>query len=180
MLDKFSGVGGPSMGLFKSIFKSVLLHVLLLLSLVLMVGAPGAAAQDKPGSARAHAKKSVSGERQSRAADPGETAEGLSADKSGKPEDESDLIRKRAEWFYKQRSSANGHIPAGARLKAFQHLQRMMAAEGKLVLRPDGTYAAAAQAGAAVGGAWSSIGPKPTTGGFFSPVSGRKIRQWWA
>ena len=161
------------MGLFKSIFKSVLLHVLLLLSLVLVVGAPGAGAQDKPGSGRARAKKSVSGERQSRAADPGETAEGLSADKSAKPEDESDLIRKRAEWFYKQRSSANGHIPAGARLKAFQHLQRMMAAEGKLVLRPDGTYAAAAQAGAAVGGAWSSIGPKPTTGGFFSPVSGR-------
>src|SRR5438067_13103052 len=75
MLDKFSGVGGSSMGLLKSIFKPVLLHVLLLLSLVLMVGAPGAAAQDKPAPGRAHAKKSVSVERQSRAGEAGETAE---------------------------------------------------------------------------------------------------------
>ena len=74
----------------------------------------------------------------------------------GERDDDSDLIRKRAEWFYRQRSSANGHIPAGARLKAFQHIQRMMLAAGNLV-----------------GGTWSPLGPAPTTGGFFSPVSGR-------
>ena len=71
---------------------------------------------------------------------------------SGKHEDNADLIRKREEWFYKQRSSVKGHIPAGARLKALQHMQ---------------------QVGTAVGGAWSSLGPTPTSGGFFSPVSGR-------
>src|SRR6267143_3009224 len=78
------------------------------------------------------------------------------------------------EWFYKQRSSVSGHIPAGARFKAFQHMQRMMEAEGKLLRQPDGSYAATTpQAGAVAGGAWSSLGPTPTTGGFFSPVSGR-------
>src|SRR6266567_2620895 len=88
--------------------------------------------------------------------------------------DSPEQIRKREEWFYKQRSSVNGHIPSGARFKAFQHMQRMMAAEGKLVRQPDGNYAAATpQAGPAVGGSWSSLGPTPTTGGFYTPVSGR-------
>jgi hypothetical protein len=92
--------------------------------------------------------------------------------------DSSELIRERAEWFYKQRSSVNGRIPAGARLKAFHHTQRMMVAEGKLVLRPDGSYAEVAPESSvtplgAVTSTWSSIGPTPTTGGFFSPVTGR-------
>ena len=154
--------------------KSVSPVVLFLSSFVLIAGAPRVAAQDAPASAKSSATKSSSAKRHSSTVDPGETAEGLSPDQSTRPEDESELLRKRAEWFYKQRSSANGHIPAGARLKAFQHMQRMMTAEGKLVLHPDGTYASATpQAGAAVGGVWSSLGPAPTTGGFFSPVSGR-------
>src|SRR6266404_426484 len=92
--------------------------------------------------------------------------------------DGADQIRKRNEWFYKQRSSANGRIPAGARFKAFQHMQSMMVAEGKLALRPDGSYAEMATQSwltplGAVTSAWASIGPTPTTGGFFSPVTGR-------
>jgi photosystem II stability/assembly factor-like uncharacterized protein len=92
--------------------------------------------------------------------------------------DSAEQIRKRDEWFYKQRSSVNGRIPAGARFKAFQHMQRMMIAEGKLVLRPDGSYAEVAPQSrfspfGAVTSAWASIGPTPTTGGFFSPVTGR-------
>src|SRR5437588_1108165 len=90
------------------------------------------------------------------------------------PRDDSELIPKRDEWFYKQRSSANGHIPPGARLKAYQHMQRMMEAEGKLARQPDGRYVTVPpQAGPAVGGVWTSLGPAPTFGGFFSPVSGR-------
>ena len=93
-------------------------------------------------------------------------------DKTEKDTPES--IRKREEWFYKQRASVSGHIPGGARLRALQHMQRMMAAEGKLVLRPDGTYAAATpQSGLTSFPGWSSIGPTPTTGGTFSPVTGR-------
>jgi hypothetical protein len=88
--------------------------------------------------------------------------------------DSPDQIQKRDEWFYKQRSSVNGRIPGGARLKAFQHMQRMREAEGKLKRPPDGSYAAAIpQVGPVVGGTWSSLGPAPTAGGFFSPVSGR-------
>ena len=92
--------------------------------------------------------------------------------------DSPEQIRKREEWFYKQRSSVSGHIPAGAHFKAFQHMQRMMAAEGKLVLRPDGSYADVAQQSwlspqGAVTSTWASIGPTPSTGGFFSPVTGR-------
>src|SRR6267154_2501340 len=97
---------------------------------------------------------------------------------NGPDKDSAEQIRKREEWFYKQRSSVNGHIPAGARSKAFQHMQRMMAAEGKLVQRPDGSYAEVAPKSlltpqGAITSAWSSIGPTPTTGGFFSPVTGR-------
>src|SRR6266699_1393708 len=100
--------------------------------------------------------------------------------KAPKPEkDSADTIRKREQWFYKPRASANGHIPAGARLRALQHMQRMMLAEGKLVERPDGSFAEVApQFGPAplattVTNTWSSIGPTPTTGGSFSPVTGR-------
>jgi len=100
--------------------------------------------------------------------------------KAPKPEkDSADAIRKREQWFYKQRASANGHIPAGARLRALQHMQRMMVAEGKLVQRSDGSFAevapqfGAAPLAAAVTNTWSSIGPTPTTGGFSSPVTGR-------
>jgi hypothetical protein len=89
-------------------------------------------------------------------------------------------IRKRDEWFYKQRSSADGHIPAGARQKALEHMQRRLEAEGRLVRRPDGSFAEAAPRSTAVTpfatpvtNTWSSIGPTPTAGGFFSPVTGR-------
>jgi hypothetical protein len=92
--------------------------------------------------------------------------------------DSAEQIRRRDEWFYKQRSSVNGRIPAGARFKAFQHMQRMMVAEGKLALRPDGSYAEIAPQSllspqSPVTSTWASIGPTPTTGGFFSPVTGR-------
>jgi hypothetical protein len=87
--------------------------------------------------------------------------------------DSPDAVRKREEWFYKQRSSANGHIPAGARANALAHMQRMMEAEGKLVHRADGSVAEVTPFAASVTNTWTSIGPTPTTGGFFSPVTGR-------
>ena len=94
--------------------------------------------------------------------------------KAAKEEKDSpDAIRKREEWFYKQRSSANGHIPAGAHAKALAHMQRMMEAEGKLVHRADGSVAEVAPFAASVTNTWTSIGPTPTTGGEFSPVTGR-------
>jgi hypothetical protein len=90
--------------------------------------------------------------------------------------DSAESLRKRQEWFYKQRASVNGHIPAGARLRALQHMQRMMVREGKLVQRADGTFTAATpqivpQTLSSI--VWGPSGPAPTTGGIFSPVTGR-------
>jgi Big-like domain-containing protein len=90
-----------------------------------------------------------------------------------KDKDGQDELRKRDEWFYKQRSSANGHIPAGARAKSLAHMQRMMEAEGKLVHRPDGSVAEVTPFAGSVTNTWTSIGPTPTVGGEFSPVTGR-------
>ncbi len=50
-----------------------------------------------------------------------ESADSEEQSTSAEREDGPDQIRKRAEWFYKQRGSVGGHIPSGARLKAFQH-----------------------------------------------------------
>jgi len=90
----------------------------------------------------------------------------------------SGLLRKRAEWFYRQRASVNGRIPGGAYSRAFRHLQRMLQAEGKIVLHPDGSFTEVAAPSplltqSAVTSVWSSLGPAPATGGEFSPVSGR-------
>src|SRR5438876_1122236 len=70
--------------------------------------------------------------------------------------------------------------PAVRPVCALQHMQRMMLAEGKLVERPDGSFAevapqfAAAPLATTVTNPWTSIGPTPTTGSsFFSPVTGR-------
>jgi hypothetical protein len=127
-----------------------------------------------PNSSAAHAAKKSPNAKETLPQESAPSASQSSAEENWNDGDSPELIRKRDEWFYKQRSSVSGHIPAGARLKAFQHMQRMMEAEGKLVRQADGTYAAATpQVGPAVGGPWSSLGPTPTTGGFFSPVSGR-------
>src|SRR5437667_4841299 len=133
----------------------------------------GAAASPKPPGKLAHPAQSAPPEQESK--------NKLTASRSpielttALPQHEdAEQLRKREEWFYKQRADPRGHIPAGARLKAFQHMQHMMEAEGKLVRRPDGSFAAVVpEAGPAVGGTWSPLGPAPTTGGFFSPVSGR-------
>jgi hypothetical protein len=132
--------------------------------------AAGSAAADKFPAAKAKAQTPAAAQRDADAESEKEAqAQGEIGEK-----DSPEAIQKREEWFYKQRASVNGRIPGGARLKAFQHMQRMMAAEGKLVQRPDGSYAELApQTAASTFPAWSSIGPTPTTGGTFSPVTGR-------
>jgi hypothetical protein len=120
-------------------------------------------------------KKPANAQKQTPPASTADASEEAAAESNPESKDDADQIRKREEWFYKQRSSANGHIPAGARLKAFQHMQRMMEAEGKLVRHADGTYSAASALTpqALTTPTWTPIGPAPTTGGSFSPTSGR-------
>ncbi len=155
----------------------------LFLASVLVLYASAASSQEKPkpGSAEIPVSKSQAPATKKQVT-PAASAESRDEfERAPDPEEAKDgaeQIRKRNEWFYKQRSSANGRIPAGARFRAFQHMQRMMAAEGKLVLRPDGSYAEMAPQSwltpqGAVTSGWTSIGPTPTTGGFFSPVTGR-------
>jgi hypothetical protein len=117
-------------------------------------------------------RKSAQAKKQTPPADTVDAGEEAASGTNLERDDEADQIRKRDEWFYKQRSSAGGRIPAGARFRAFQHMQRMMETEGKLMRRPDGTYAAATAQTASTP-VWTSIGPTPTTGGVFSPVTGR-------
>src|SRR6266481_9878979 len=170
-------------GRFMRLQKPGLCQSVLLLASILVLYAGAASSQENPKSGSPETPVSKSQAPAIRK-QPTPAASAESRDESERapdPEEAKDgaeQIRKRNEWFYKQRSSANGRIPAGARFKAFQHMQRMMVAEGKLVLRPDGSYAEMApqswltpQSG--VTSAWASIGPTPTTGGFFSPVTGR-------
>jgi photosystem II stability/assembly factor-like uncharacterized protein len=163
-------------------FKPAILDVLFLCSLIFVLCVSGASAQEKQSTsdraAVASAKNPAAAKKQPPAVAQAEAEKESAAGIPSAQDDEADQIRKRDEWFYKQRSSVNGHIPAGARLKAFQHMQRMMLAEGKLVLRPDGSYAEVAPQSwlsplSAVTNQWISVGPTPTTGGFFSPVTGR-------
>src|SRR5215467_11057474 len=89
-----------------------------------------------------------------------------------------DLLIKRYNWFHSPRASVNGRIPGGAYQRAFQHLLRMLKAEGKLLVHPDGSLEEVAPpspllSAATITSAWTSLGPAPATGGEFSPVSGR-------
>jgi hypothetical protein len=153
-----------------------------LLGSVLILCTCAAFAQDKSrapdGSPASPKQNSSNAKKQLPPSDSADAEESGSGEKKLDDGDSPDQIRKRDEWFYKQRSSVNGHIPAGAHFKAFQHMQRMMEAEGKLVRHPDGSYSAVLPEAsvtpqAVVTSSWASIGPTPTTGGFFSPVTGR-------
>src|SRR5260370_2689953 len=161
----------------RSPLSNFLLCVSILVS-ILLFGAPGRP-QEKPKSASSETPRNrpqlLAAKKP--AAPVASTANGEELDKApatGADQDSAELIRKREEWFYKQRSSVSGHIPAGARLKAFQHMQRMTEAEGKLVRRPDGSYAEVAPQSLLTPhgpgtSAWNSNVPTPPTGAFCSP-----------
>lgn len=86
-------------------------------------------------------------------------------------------IRKRADWFFRQRAFPLGHIPADARLKALQQVEQMRRTKGVFMDR----FAAAASARvpgfqnvpALSQTQWTAIGPEPTASSFFGNVSGR-------
>lgn len=92
--------------------------------------------------------------------------------------DSAALIRKRADWFFKQRATSRGFIPAGARMKAFQQMEQMRRTQGTLM---DGFIAQERTAPQSFGtipplsqSTWVSIGPQPTNEpNFFNLTSGR-------
>ncbi len=78
-----------------------------------------------------------------------------------------DLQRKRAEWFYGQRAYPLGYIPAGARLEALKHLDRMLAAEALTspMNRPSASIPASSTQ-------WTLIGPQPTNNSLDPTIAG--------
>ncbi len=80
-----------------------------------------------------------------------------------------ELVRLRAEWFFRQRASANGHVPGALLLRAFEKNKNMIAAEGTFAER------LSARDGVALAqGSWTPLGPQPTAKTmFYGNVSGR-------
>lgn len=157
-------------------------HFVFLLFCALLLFCMSTTAQEKPASperpAAASTSKPLPSKKLPAKVEPDEEQMPSAPRESSKDTDGSEAIRKREEWFYKQRSSVAGHIPGGARLRAFQHMQQMMLREGKLTQRPDGSYAEVAPKSwlsplSAVTSPWTPVGPTPASGGFFSPVTGR-------
>ena len=80
-----------------------------------------------------------------------------------------ELVRLRAEWFFRQRASANGHVPGALLLRAFEKNKNMIAAEGTFAER------LSARDGVALAqNSWTPLGPQPTAKTmFYGNVSGR-------
>ena len=75
----------------------------------------------------------------------------------------------RAEWFFRQRASANGHVPGALLLRAFAQNKKMIATEGTFAER------LSARDGVALAqNSWTPLGPQPTAKTmFYGNVSGR-------
>src|SRR5882762_2174078 len=102
---------------------SCLRHAAFLVLAILVTWVGMASAQEKSGapshsSVPAAVKKSRDTKKQALPEETADAGEQSSVEGNGEEEDSPEVIRKRDEWFYKQRSSANGRIPAGARFKA--------------------------------------------------------------
>jgi hypothetical protein len=81
-----------------------------------------------------------------------------------------ELVRLRAQWFFRQRASADGHLPGGLLLRAFAQNKKMIAEGGTFADR------LRLRAGAATPSEnlWTSLGPQPTANTmFYGNVSGR-------
>jgi hypothetical protein len=79
-------------------------------------------------------------------------------------------VRQRAEWFFRQRASANGHIPNGLLLQAFARNRKMVSSGGTFVEH----VAALKAVNSASLQFWTPLGPQPTANTqFYGNVSGR-------
>jgi hypothetical protein len=160
-----------------NLYSTLVRYSLLLATLLLaFAGFSGVAdAQDKPArtkSDEASQAKLPAAKKQAAAASSDADGDGDNDANGPIDKDSEDSVLKRDEWFYNQRRFPNPAIPSGARMQGFQHKQRMLEAEGKLVGQSVGAFQAA-NGTVTLGSNWAPLGPRPTTGGFFRPVSGR-------
>jgi hypothetical protein len=81
-----------------------------------------------------------------------------------------ELIRKRAEWFFRQRATPDGHIPGGLLLQAFAQNEKMIRERGTfLQKRVSSDASISSQLNV-----WTPLGPQPTAATqFYGNVSGR-------
>jgi hypothetical protein len=79
-------------------------------------------------------------------------------------------VRERARWFFRQRASANGHIPNSLLLQAFARNREMTSSRGTFLEH----FATLQPAGSASAQFWTPLGPQPTANTqFYGNVSGR-------
>ncbi|MFZ3244003.1 MAG: IPT/TIG domain-containing protein [Candidatus Acidiferrales bacterium] len=105
---------------------------------------------------------------------------GPARERAGRERDSAQQIKKRAQWFFHQRAYPLGHIPAGARVRAVEHLEQMRANSGTFMQRFAAQHASAESASGVTAQqiainmtSWTPIGPQPTTSAFFGFTSGR-------
>ncbi len=81
--------------------------------------------------------------------------------------EQEDIVRQRADWFYKLRAYPHAHVPSRAHLNAIQQMREMVAQEDLARLGADPDVPAANPA-------WTFAGPQPILNPFSDPVvSGR-------
>jgi hypothetical protein len=81
-----------------------------------------------------------------------------------------DLVRRRAEWYFRQRASVQGHVPSFLRQQALAENEKLIRSEGTFTSR----FAAAGLAISPNMNKWTSLGPQPTANTqFYGNVSGR-------
>lgn len=108
--------------------------------------------------------------------------QGPSREKPGREKDSAQQIKKREQWFFHQRAYPLKHIPADARVRAVEHLERMRANSGTFMEH----FLAQGRQGSSLGesnaspqqitinmSSWTPIGPQPTSSAIFGETSGR-------
>ena len=148
---------------------------------------PGAA-KDKSAEKENAAEKPDEGQKEPGAGSPQESAAAQAKPAAGREEQEGgDFLRKREEWFYKQRAYPLDRIPEGMRQKALDHLDRMMEAQklqagiSNNLLVPGSTASGAPSPAGPTPAAitfpgpsvWTQIGPQPGASFQFGNISGR-------
>lgn len=95
-----------------------------------------------------------------------------------KPATRGDLIRRRMEWFYRQRAYLLKHIPPGARLPALKQMDQMLAEEGRssapstdVSPQPGFDVSSAAISSTR----WALIGPEPTDTPYNDPIVAGRV-----
>jgi hypothetical protein len=85
-----------------------------------------------------------------------------------------ELIRKRAEWFFRPRATQNGHIPSQLLLDAFASNRQMMQEHGTFFSARFSSVEISPAAITSQTNIWTPLGPQPTVSTeFYGNVSGR-------